>query len=197
VKLHVLVEDYETAKTAVDAGATVVQLRTKGASTDELVDRGRDLATLPATFVVNDDVEVAIRLGADGVHLGREDEGAERALEHRLLLGLSAMDIGQAIAAERAGASYIGAGPIWSTPSKPGYGPALGLDGLAAACAAVPDLPVLALAGVGPGRAADCIAAGARGVAVMGEVMRAPDPAAIVRTLLTELADRAGREERG
>ena len=166
MKLHVLVEDYETAKKAVDAGATVVQLRTKGASTDALVERGRDFATLPATFVVNDDVEAAIRLGADGVHLGQEDEGAERALEHRLLLGLSAMDVGQAIAAERAGASYIGAGPIWSTPSKPDAGDPIGLDGLSGIASAV-SIPVIAIGGIDSSNAAMCIAAGAAGVAVI------------------------------
>src|SRR5439155_5722232 len=68
VRLHAIVEDLETAKVAVAGGATVVQLRRKGASTDELVETGRPFSELPATFVVNDDVEAAIRLDADGVH---------------------------------------------------------------------------------------------------------------------------------
>ena len=119
MRLHALVEDLETARVAVEGGATVIQLRVKDASTRELVEVGRPLRELDAMFVVNDDVEAAIRLEADGVHLGRDDDGAERALGAGLKLGLSAWDVGQAIAGERTGAAYIGAGPIWETPSKP------------------------------------------------------------------------------
>ena len=95
-----LVEDLETARVAVEGGATVVQLRLKARSTDEVVERGRGFAELPATFVVNDDVEAALRLEAHGVHLGRGDEGAERALESGLLLGLSAASVQEAREAE-------------------------------------------------------------------------------------------------
>ena len=73
------------------------------------------------------------------------------------------------------------------TASKPGYGPALGLDGLAAGCRAVPDLPVIALGGVTPGRARQCVDAGAAGVALMGAVMGAGDPGAVVRAVIDEL----------
>ena len=166
MKLHVLVEDFDTAVQAVDAGATVVQLRVKDASTEELVARGRPFRDLPALFVVNDDVEAALRLNADGVHLGRTDAGAERALAEGLLLGLSASSIAEAREAEETGAAYIGAGPVWETPSKPGAAPALGLDGLAAVCRAV-SIPVVAIGGVDTSNAADCIRAGAAGVAVI------------------------------
>ena len=83
MRLHAIVEDLETARAAVEGGATVVQLRVKGAGTEELVEIGRPLRDLPATFVVNDDVEAAVRLEADGVHLGRDDPGAERAVRGR------------------------------------------------------------------------------------------------------------------
>ena len=120
MKLHALVEDLETAKLAVEGGATVVQWRLKNASTQDVVERGRATRSLCArhgvTFIVNDDVEAALMLGADGVHLGRDDEGAERAVEHGLLLGLSAASVEEARAA--VGAHYIGAGPVWETPSK-------------------------------------------------------------------------------
>ena len=159
-------EELETARAAVDGGATVVQLRRKGASTDELVEAGRAFRELPATFIVNDDVGAALRLGADGVHLGREDTGADRALEARLLLGLSAASVAEAEAGERAGAAYIGAGPVWSTPSKPDADPPIGLDGLRAICAAV-QIPVVAIGGIDASNAADCIRAGAAGVAVI------------------------------
>jgi thiamine-phosphate pyrophosphorylase len=168
MKLHALVEDVETARAAVDGGATVIQLRLKDASTDAVVARGRDFTALShkVTFVVNDDVEAAVQLAADGVHLGRSDEGAERALAEGLLLGLSAWDVGEAIAAERAGAAYVGAGPIWATPSKPDADEPMGLDGLAGIAAAV-SVPVIAIGGIDATNAAACIAAGAAGVAVI------------------------------
>jgi len=166
VRLHAVVDELDVARAAVEAGATVVQLRVKGASTDELVEIGRPFRALPATFVVNDDVEAAIRLGADGVHLGREDSGAERALEAGLMLGTSAASVAEAREGMRAGAAYIGAGPVWTTPSKLDADPPIGLDGLAEICAAVA-IPVVGIGGVDASNAADCIRAGAAGVAVI------------------------------
>ena len=166
MRLHALVEDLEAAKTAVAGGATVVQLRRKGASADEIVEVGRPFRELDATFIVNDDVEAALRLGADGVHLGRNDQGAERALEAGLVLGLSAASVDEARAEERGGATYIGAGPVWTTPSKTDADPPIGLEGLRAICAAV-EIPVVAIGGVDASNAVDCIRAGAAGVAVI------------------------------
>jgi thiamine-phosphate pyrophosphorylase len=166
VKLHVLVENVETAQRAVADGATVVQLRVKGASTDELVERGRPLKDLPALFIVNDDVDAALRVGADGVHLGRDDRGADRALAAGLVLGLTAATVEEARDAERQGATYIGAGPVWETASKLDAGSPIGLDTLREICAAV-SVPVIAIGGVDPSNAADCIRAGAAGVAVI------------------------------
>jgi thiamine-phosphate pyrophosphorylase len=166
VRLHAIVEDLETAQVAVAGGATVVQLRRKGASTDELVEIGRPFRDLDGTFVVNDDVEAAVQLDADGVHLGREDAGAERALDAGLMLGLSAASVDQALAAERRGAAYIGAGPVWATPSKLDANPPIGLEGLGKICAAV-GIPVVAIGGIDVTNAADCIRTGAAGVAVI------------------------------
>jgi thiamine-phosphate pyrophosphorylase len=166
LRLHAIVEELAAARAAVDGGATVLQLRRKGASTDELLEAGRGFAELEATFVVNDDVEAALRLGADGVHLGRRDEGAERAVAAGLLLGTSAASVEEARAGEAAGAAYVGAGPVWATPSKPDADPAIGLEGLAAICRAV-SIPVVAIGGVDASNAAECIRAGAAGVAVI------------------------------
>ena len=181
MRLHAIVEDVETGRTAVEGGATVVQLRLKGASTDELVEAGRPFRELPATFVVNDDVEAALRLEADGVHLGRDDHGAERAHEAGLLLGLSASTTDEAKAGERAGAAYLGAGPVWATPSKPDADPPIGLEGLREICAAV-GIPVVAIGGVDASNAAACIHAGAAGVAVI----RAAKDAAALRAAIDE-----------
>jgi thiamine-phosphate pyrophosphorylase len=166
MKLHAIVTDVETARSAVKGGATVVQLRLKSASTVKVVEVGRAFLDLPATFVVNDDVEAAVELGADGVHLGRDDHGAERALAEGLLLGLSASTVEEAVAAEAAGAAYIGAGPVWATPSKPDADPPIGLEGLAEICEAV-SVPVVAIGGVDASNAAACIEAGTAGVAVI------------------------------
>jgi thiamine-phosphate pyrophosphorylase len=173
VILHALVADLDAARRAVDAGATVVQLRLKGASTDEVAAAGRGFAELDATFVVDDDVDAALALGADGVHLGQTDEGIDRALEAGLLLGLSVATRREAAIAEYRGAGYIGAGPIWATPSKPDAGDPIGLGTLAEICMSV-SVPVIAIGGVDASNAADCIRAGAAGVAV---IRAAGDPA--------------------
>jgi thiamine-phosphate pyrophosphorylase len=185
VKLHVLVDDLETARLAVDGGATVVQWRLKNLPRIEVVERGRATRSLCArhgvTFVVNDDVEAALMLGADGVHLGRADEGALRARDHGLLLGLSAASLEEARSVADQ-ADYIGAGPVWEPPSKPDADPAIGLDGLREICAAI-TIPVVAIGGIDPGNAGECIRAGAAGVAVIrsaraaAELMAAIDAA--------------------
>jgi thiamine-phosphate pyrophosphorylase len=169
VRVHALVEDLETARDAVRDGATVVQLRLKDAATERIVETGAPFRELGATFVVNDDVEAAIALEADGVHLGRSDPGVERALAARLVLGLSAASVDEAAAAERRGAAYVGAGPVWATPSKPDADAPLGLEGLGRICATV-SLPVVAIGGVDAANAGDCIRAGAAGVAVIRAV---------------------------
>lgn len=173
MRVHAIVEELATAQAAVGAGATVVQLRLKGASTEQLVELGRPIRELGATFVVNDDVEAALELGADGVHLGRGDEGTERALAAGLLLGLSASSRREAALAEYAGAAYIGAGPVWATPSKPDADPPIGLEGLQEICMSV-TVPVIAIGGVDASNATACIRAGAAGVAA---IRAATDPA--------------------
>ena len=182
--LHALVEDLDTARSAVAGGATVIQWRLKAAATVEVVERGRSTRSLCARhgvdFVVNDDVEAALMLGADGVHLGRSDEGAARAKEQGLLLGLSAASVDEARAVDR-DADYIGVGPVWATPSKPDAGEPIGVGGLREICAAV-STPVVAIGGVDASNAAECIRTGAAGVAVI----RAARDAAALRRVVDE-----------
>jgi thiamine-phosphate pyrophosphorylase len=184
--LHAIVDELETARAAAAGGATVIQLRLKGLSTRELVDRGRPFGELCAlhgcTFVVNDDLEAALELGADGVHLGREDEGAEGARDAGLLLGVSAQSLDEAIEAEGEEPDYVGAGPIWETPTKP-EARAMGLDGLRMVCSAL-SVPVIAIGGIDASNAAACLAAGAAGVAVV----RAAGDSAAVRAALSGAA---------
>ena len=170
MKLHAIVDDAETARIAAAGGATVIQLRLKDRPTHEVVERGRPVlaacreAGVP--LVVNDDVEAALALQADGVHLGRSDRGKRRATAAGLILGVSASSIDEAIAGERQGATYIGAGPVWSSPTKPDAAAPIGIDGLAAICEAV-EVPVVAIGGIDAATARACLDAGARGVAVV------------------------------
>jgi thiamine-phosphate pyrophosphorylase len=166
--VHALVADLATARAAVAGGATVVQLRVKGAPTGELVALGREILALGAELVVNDDVDAALELGC-GVHLGQGDPGIERAREAGIPLGISVTKRREAAVAEFSGATYLGAGPIWETPSKPDAAPPIGLDGLRDVCLSV-SIPVVAIGGIDSSNAADCIRAGAAGVAVIRAV---------------------------
>ena len=178
MKLHAIVSDLETARAAAEGGASVIQLRLKDAPTEEVIDRGAPFRLLceelNVTFVVNDDVQAALALLADGVHLGRDDEGADLALEAGLMLGRSAASPEGAKQAEDEGAAYIGAGPVWATPSKPDADPPIGLEGLTAISEAV-RIPVIAIGGIDASNARDCIDAGAFGVAVVRAAAQAAE----------------------
>ena len=160
--MHAIVADLETARRAVEAGATVVQLRVK-APTAEVVARGRGFGELGATFVVNDDVEAALELGADGVHLGQSDPGAERARAAGLLLGRSAVTFEQARrGGRRLPRRRADLGDAVEGRRRPGARPRRARARSARAVSA----PVVAIGGIDASNAAACIRAGAAGVAV-------------------------------
>lgn len=141
-----------------------------------------------ATVTVHDDIDAAAMADADGVHL--PSGGSPEAARLRLpgaLIGASAHSAEEASTLLSAGADYVTVSPVFVTASKPGYGPALGLDGLARIVARATG-PVIALGGVTAANAAPCLAAGAPGIAVMGEVMRAADPQAAVEAILREIS---------
>ncbi|WP_336487104.1 thiamine phosphate synthase [Methylobacterium nigriterrae] len=153
-----------------------------------------------ASLTIGRDAALAAAIGADGVHLPggtrpRAIAAARRILAPASLIGVSAHGPSELAEIAAAGADYVTLSPIFETASKPGYGPALGLAGLRAAAAAH-GLPVLALGGVGAGNASACRAAGAAGIAVMGGLMRARDPAAATRAFLGawERGDPTGAE---
>lgn len=141
-----------------------------------------------ATVGVHDDLDAAAAAGAGAVHLpGGGDPAAARRRMPQALIGVSAHGAADAASRLAAGADYVTLSPIFLSDSKPGYGPALGLDGLAAAVRKAGD-PIVALAGITAANAGACLAAGAAGVAVMGEVMRAADPEAAVRDVVRAIA---------
>ena len=179
----------EIAAAIFAGGCRWLSLREKDLPTEERQALLADLVALGrghgATVTAHDDIAAVLATGADGVHLpGGGDPAAARKRLPRGLIGVSTHSAAEAAAQLQAGADYVTLSPIFLTDSKPGYGPALGLDALAAAAPG----PVIALAGITPDNAAACLAAGAHGVAVMGEVMRSPNPEETVRRLLAALA---------
>jgi thiamine-phosphate pyrophosphorylase len=143
-----------------------------------------------ATVMVHDDVEAAASAGAAGVHL--PSSGSPAVVRARLpgaLIGASAHSAQEAAALLHAGADYVTLSPIFVTASKPGYGPALGLDGLASVVTQVAG-PVVALGGITTENARQCLGAGAHGIAVMGDIMRASDPRATTQRILSAIAER-------
>lgn len=168
MRLHALVGDEETARRAAAGGATVVQLRLKDAPTADVVALGRALVDVGVELIVNDDVDAALELGC-GVHLGQGDSGLARAVAAGIPAGVSVTKRREAAVAEFEGATYLGAGPIWATPSKPDAAPPIGLDGLRDVCLST-SLPVVAIGGIDASNAVECLAAGAAGVAVIRAV---------------------------
>jgi len=148
-----------------------------------------------AFVTVSADIEVA--RSAHGLHLPRDgDVAAARAmLGPDRLLGFSAHNLREARMAAAAGADYVTLSPIFESRSKPGYGPAFGLDGLRDSAARLP-VPVVALGGIEAGNAAACLTAGAAGLAVMGAVMAAAEPGPAVAALLAALRNNGGGEGR-
>jgi thiamine-phosphate pyrophosphorylase len=189
----------DVVSAALDGGCRWLMLREKDLDPDERQALARRLLRLcqghAASLLVNSDVEAAAAVGAQGVHLpaGGSVQDARSRLGGTALIGVSAHDAGELRRAEAEGADYATLSPVFRSPSKPTHGPALGLEGLrrlAAGCR----IPILALGGVAPGRVRGCLDSGARGVAVMGAVMAAQDPASLTRCLIAELLGIEGRE---
>jgi len=167
-----------------------VQVRVEDDATDrdayELAARVSALcADAGATCLVNDRLHIALAVGADGGHVGALDlpvEAARRVLGPHAILGATAREPATAKAAVDAGASYLGVGPAFATTTKAGLPPPIGVEGVAAVAGAV-GVPVIAIAGVTAERIPELRAAGAHGVAVIGALSRAPDPAAVAASL--------------
>ncbi|GAB3353613.1 thiamine phosphate synthase [Modestobacter lapidis] len=198
--LHVLTDArggraaLDAVAAAVSAGAPVVQVRAKDCTDRVLHDFARRVveicAPAGATCLVNDRVDVALAVGADGTHLGAEDlplDAARRVAGPGHLLGGTARDPERAAALVAQGADYLGVGPAWPTTTKTGLPDALGAARIGAVAAAVA-VPVIAIGGVTADRVAELVAVGAAGVAVVSAVSAAPDPAAATRELLDALA---------
>ncbi|MCL6517064.1 thiamine phosphate synthase [Alicyclobacillus sp.] len=183
---------------AIAGGATAVQLRRKQELGRRFVELGRALRDLTrragVLFFINDRVDVAAIVDADGVHVGQDDiscRDARRILGEDRVIGVSAETVEEAVAAERDGADYIGVGAVYPTRSKPDAG-FTGLDGLSTIVSRV-RIPVVAIGGIDLENAAEPMRAGASGIAVVSAVMSATDPEAATRALAARV--RAARPE--
>lgn len=172
----------EVVRAAVAGGATVVQLREKEATTQEMIRLGWALHEITRAagipLIVNDRVDVALAVEAEGVHVGQDDMPAalaRRLIGPRRILGVSAGTIVEARQAEQDGADYIGVGDVYGTPSKLDAGPPIGLDGLTEIAASV-KIPAVGVGGITLDNAAAVIRAGARGVAVISAILGVGDP---------------------
>jgi thiamine-phosphate pyrophosphorylase len=181
----------EQALAAARGGAGLIQIRDKQATDAEIAAIVAQLlpriAELGAKLIVNDRIEVALRVGAHGLHIGQGDgdvQEVRRRLPEGMMLGLSIETADQARRITPV-VDYIGAGPIRPTTTKPDHATPIGLDGLAAIVAAA-RLPTYAIGGIGHGDARALRAAGATGMAVISAVTRAPDPHAATAALLAE-----------
>ncbi len=182
-------EPVALAKTILEAGARILQLRLKDAPGRDFLAAARAIAELcrkhGAILIVNDRVDIALLAGADGVHLGQEDlplEAARRIAGPNKIIGISTHTVEQARAAEDGGADYIGFGPMYSGGLK-NIAAGVGLDKLRAIRAAV-KIPIVAIGGITEARVAETLAAGADAVAIITDVVKAPDVGAKVRSIL-------------
>jgi len=184
----------ELARLVVQGGATLVQLRDKRNDTRVMVERARAIKAALAPFgvplLINDRVDVALASGADGVHVGQTDmavEDARRLLGRDAIVGLSIKTVAQAEAAPIGLLDYVGVGGVFATSSKDNPNPPIGTGGLARIAAVLrrraPKFPICGIAGIDASNAADTIAAGADGVAVISALSLKHDPQAAAREL--------------
>lgn len=184
----------ETARLAVEGGATIVQLRDKQASTARMIETGRALKAVLAgagvPLIVNDDVEAAFAIGADGIHVGQSDLAAAITRERvgkDMILGLSVETEELARRVDPSVVDYVGIGPVFATATKPDHKQPIGFDGLARIVAAAP-VPAVAIGGVKAEHAVPSLAAGAKGIAVVSAICGQPDPRAAARHIADEIA---------
>lgn len=183
---------------ALKAGITCVQLREKDASDEEFEALARELKPLcgavSVPFIINDNVELAKRVDADGVHVGQGDtacENARRELGAQKIVGVSVQTVEQALAAQNAGADYLGVGAMYGTPTKP-ESEEVDFSVLKEICATV-DIPVVAIGGLSVRTIPSLAGTGVDGAAVVSAIFGAHDIARATKELVTCIDEMLGR----
>lgn len=176
------IPETECARQLVDAGVRLIQYRNKAASSRDLLESSKrlstDLISRGVTFVVNDRADVAALAGASGVHVGQEDLGVEEAravVGRGKLVGVSTHNLTQFEQAAASSADYIAVGPIFSTSTKANPDPVVGTEFIRHV-RPLTDKPIVAIGGITLEHAAGVVKAGADSVAVISDILRAPDP---------------------
>jgi len=180
----------EIAAAAIRGGVSCIQLREKTCSTREFIDEALAIRSLLARheipLIINDRVDVALAVKADGIHLGQKDmpcSMARQLIPENMIVGISVESLDDAIAAQKDGADYLGVSPIYPTPTKTDTAQALGLEGLRSIRSEV-NLPLVGIGGLNADNAAAVIYNGADGVAVVSAIVAADDPEAATRDLI-------------
>ena len=179
----------EIVEAAVCGGVTCVQLREKSCATRTFIEEAlaikHRLKKLNVPLIINDRLDVAQAVGADGVHLGQTDmplDMARSIVGESMLIGISAESLADAVAAGNGGADYLGVSPIYATPTKTDTAPPLGLEGLQVIRAAVA-IPLVGIGGLNAENCGAVIRSGADGVAVVSTIVAADDPEQAARQL--------------
>ena len=188
---------------AAAAGAPAIQLREKGLDTVEMYRLAETLLAMTrrtgAALLINDRADVAMALGADGVHLTRKSlppRDVRSLVGSRMLIGISCHGLEDVREAVDGGVDFVVLGPIYATRSKAPYGPPLA-PGILREARRICPLPILAIGGIKTARVSEIVSAGADGVAAISAVLAAPDPGAATRELLDAVAAARGVERSG
>jgi thiamine-phosphate pyrophosphorylase len=186
-------EAERVTKAMIDGDVDLLQLRAKKYSVGEIVDLVAKLHAITSAagiaLIVNDHAEVASKVPVEGVHVGQDDDAVAHARKkagRHILIGNSTHSLEQAVAAQREGVDYIGFGPIFATPTKPDYQP-IGLTGIKRVHHEV-SVPIFCIGGIKIDNLGQVMAAGAKRVAIVSGLLKAPDIAKYARvckTLLT------------
>ncbi len=185
----------EVVEAAVRGGVTCVQLREKNLDTRDFIREAKILKQfldpLHIPLIINDRVDVALAVGATGVHLGQSDMeigDARKLLGDTSIIGISAECVEDAILAEKEGADYLGLSPVFSTPTKTDTAPPLGLEGVQKIRENV-SLPLVGIGGINKDNAKEIIMAGADGIAVVSAIVSAQSPELAAKELLSRIKD--------
>ncbi|RJP71122.1 MAG: thiamine phosphate synthase [Candidatus Abyssobacteria bacterium SURF_17] len=184
----------EVAEQVLQGGADIIQFRAKSPSKRQYYEETLLLLDLArryhAPFVVNDHLDIALAISADGIHLGQNDlpcRAARLLVPNHTFLGISTHSVEQAVKAAEEGADYIAIGPVFPTSTKENPDPVVGTRGVSEVRKRIGSLPLIAIGGINSGNVAEVIRAGADGVAVASAVALADHPESATRALTEEI----------